>query len=95
MGSVQVKYNQSRGSHDAGSDITDPQEFFQAVFETDYERYQSQYNGLSAKKKAELNKIFGGVAVMENSAMAGFWKTENSSEAALRAAMEKVRAFRA
>ena len=95
MGAVQVKYNQSRGAHDAGTDVTDPVHFFDVVFDEDYEKYQVMYNGLNTQKKAELNDIFGGVPVMENSALAGFWKSQNCSEEVLRTAMERVKAFSA
>ena len=74
LGSVIIRYNPSRGKYAQDTEVTDPVDFFSVVFEVDYDKYQSMYKGLNAQKQAELNDIFGGVPVMENSAVANFWK---------------------
>ena len=72
MGTVEVKYKQSR-SNKAGS-ITDPKEFFTEIFMNSFENYAAIYNESSQAAKDEFDRVIGeDTPIFENKGSASFW----------------------
>ena len=58
MGNLEVNYKQRRGSNEAGTEITDPLDFFREFLENNFNDFKPRYDSLPADKKAELRRIF-------------------------------------
>ena len=53
MGNVQVQYKQRRGANEAGTEVTDPKDFFTELLSDEqgkFDDFKTAYDGLDADK---------------------------------------------
>ena len=60
MGNVQVHYREQRGTHEAGTEITDAKDFFEEIIQTRYAELKAIYDGANDDQKAAIDAIFEG-----------------------------------
>ena len=92
MGNVQMNYRASRGSNEAGDEITDARDAFSLMFENDFPALKAMYDGASAADKASIDKIFDG-NIFGQQSEAKMWLECNDDPDALAEALEKVKPF--
>ena len=82
MGAVSVKYKARRGANEAGSDVTDPIDFFENLLENQFDSYKPMYDSLDDDKKSAFKAIFDDSDVMQNRSTFQMWLNEcdNDSE---------------
>ncbi len=64
---TRVSYKPTRSGAGQGAEITNPTEYFSALFEDEtFITYQEAFNALPADKQAEFLALFGGAVNMED-----------------------------
>ena len=93
MGNVQVHYREQRGTHEAGSAITDPKDFFEELINgPKYAELKAMYDGSSAEQKAQIDAIFDGADMFLSQSSAQMWYEEAQEEPeTLQTCMEAVK----
>ena len=83
MGNVQVQYKQRRGANEAGTEVTDPKDFFTELLSDEqgkFDDFKTAYDGLDADKQAELKSFFDDDDVMQSKQRFTMWLNENESD---------------
>ena len=73
MGNVQVQYREARGTKPAGSEITDPVEWFDELFGHKYRDMCTLFNGADQATKDQILEVFDGENVFRNHSSATMW----------------------
>ena len=96
MGNVNMKYKATRGSHDAGTEINNGEDFFKVFRESYFAELKPRYDQMDQAKKDQFMAIFGGMDVMRDQNSILGWINENEDdEDTMDAAMNQVKAFMA
>ncbi len=92
---TKVSFKATRSSAEAASDITDPTEYFTALFDDDgFQAYQTAFNALPADKQSEFMALFGGEVDMSGPSSGQVWLGDNDGDIeALRTMMQKINAL--
>ena len=83
MGNVQVQYKQRRGANEAGTDVTDPKDFFTEMLSDEQGKFdglKAAYDGLDADKQDTFKSFFDGDDVMQSKQRFSMWLNENESD---------------
>ena len=77
---VKVSYRATRGSHEVGTECSDPGDFFEELFsEEGFDIYKAKFNELPADKQQAFLAVFDGEVNMDENATGNMWLSENES----------------
>ena len=94
MGNVQVQYKQRRDGNEAGTEVTDPKDFFKMLLgdQQSWQATKALYEEMPADKQAAFKAAFGGAEVFSHQVTAAAWLTEiEDEEDDLQEAYQKVK----
>ena len=78
---TRVSLKPTRSSEQSGAEITDPAEFFAALFDDNsFTTYQTAFNALPADKQAEFLAVFNGEVDMSGPDSGRAWLGDNEGD---------------
>ena len=76
---IRTVYEAKRGTHEAGSEITDPKDFFEDIINNQFNDVKALFDAADPDTQSQVADIFG-ENIFANQSAATMWFDENSEE---------------